>query len=200
MLNQWICIMVCYAEPVDVNHGVLFWASGCPQHNSPWFTTTVSAYHIIIHNHWLSITQHDSQPLAQHDNPWSQPLPHHSTPWFTTSGSELHTMIDNHWLSTTNHDSQTLIRHDTPWFPTTGVSIAHHDSQLLCSNNTSRFITTELTIGLWITVSYDEPMVVNHGVLCWASGCESWCVILSQWLWIMLCYSEPASGCRSGSA
>jgi hypothetical protein len=29
MLNQWLCIMVCYAEPVVVNHGVLFRASGC---------------------------------------------------------------------------------------------------------------------------------------------------------------------------
>jgi hypothetical protein len=27
-----------------------------------------------------------------------------------------------------------------------------------------------------------EPVVVIHGVLCSASGCESWCVILSQWL------------------
>ena len=55
-------------------------------------------------------------------------------------------------------------------------------------------------------------MVVNHFVLCWASGCESWCamlragihdvlclaigfeswyVMLSQWLCIMVCYSEP---------
>jgi hypothetical protein len=29
-------------------------------------------------------------------------------------------------------------------------------------------------------------VVVNHGVLCWTSGCESWCVMLSQWLWIMV--------------
>jgi hypothetical protein len=36
-----------------------------------------------------------------------------------------------------------------------------------------------------------EPVVVNHGVLCWAGGCESWCVILSQWFWIMVCYVEP---------
>jgi hypothetical protein len=51
-----------------------------------------------------------------------------------------------------------------------------------------------------------ETLVVNHGVLCWASSCES-CVMLSQWLWIMLCYAEPegvihgvlcwASGCES---
>jgi hypothetical protein len=52
---------------------------------------------------------------------------------------------------------------------------------------------------LWITMCYAEPVVINHSVLCWASGyvvlcwvrgCESWCVMLSHWLWIM-CYAEP---------
>ena len=31
---------------------------------------------------------------------------------------------------------------------------------------------------------------MNHGVLCWSSGCESWCVKLRQWFWIVVCYSE----------
>ena len=38
------------------------------------------------------------------------------------------------------------------------------------------------------------PVVVNHGELCSASGCESWCAMLSQWLRIMLCYSELIIG------
>jgi hypothetical protein len=56
-------------------------------------------------------------------------------------------------------------------------------------------------------VCYAEPVVMNHGVLCWASDCESWCAMLSQWLCIILCYAEPvvvnhdvlfcASGCES---
>jgi hypothetical protein len=60
---------------------------------------------------------------------------------------------------------------------------------------------------LWIMVCYAEPVVVNHGVLCWASDCESWCAMLNQWLCIMVCYAEPvvvnhgvlfwASGCES---
>jgi len=33
--------------------------------------------------------------------------------------------------------------------------------------------------------SYTEPVTVNHDVLCWASGCESWCVILYKLLWII---------------
>ena len=34
-------------------------------------------------------------------------------------------------------------------------------------------------------------MVVNQGVLFCACGCDSWCVILSQWLQIMESYDEP---------
>jgi hypothetical protein len=71
-LSQWLWIMVSYADPVVANHCVLCWAT-LAQHSSPWFTTTSSAYHTMIHNHWLSIAHHDSQPLAQI-----------STPWFTT--------------------------------------------------------------------------------------------------------------------
>jgi hypothetical protein len=40
-------------------------------------------------------------------------------------------------------------------------------------------------------VFYDEPVVVNHGLLYCAIGCELWRVILSQWLSIMVCYTEP---------
>ena len=38
--------------------------------------------------------------------------------------------------------------------------------------------------------SYTKPVVVNHGVLCGASGCESWCVLLCQWLSIMMHIAE----------
>ena len=37
---------------------------------------------------------------------------------------------------------------------------------------------------------YSAPVVVNHGVLCRVSGCESWCVLLSKWLLIMVCIAE----------
>jgi hypothetical protein len=46
---------------------------------------------------------------------------------------------------------------------------------------------------------------VNHGVLYGASGCESGCVILTQWMLVMMCIAEQvivnddefyyASGC-----
>ena len=40
---------------------------------------------------------------------------------------------------------------------------------------------------------YVEPVVVNHSVLSGASGCDSWRVILSQWLLIMVCYAAPVA-------
>jgi hypothetical protein len=56
-------------------------------------------------------------------------------------------------------------------------------------------------------VSYAEPVVVNHGLVCCAKGCESWCAILSQWLFIMMCIAGQvivndgefycSSGCES---
>ena len=66
---------------------------------------------------------------------------------------------------------------------------------------------------LWIKVCFAQPVNVNHcailrrvwanhGVLflasgwesrceCCASGCESWWVMMSQWLWITICYYVP---------
>ena len=40
-------------------------------------------------------------------------------------------------------------------------------------------------------VCYAEPVVVNHGVLYGAIGCELSCAMMSQWLLFMVCYVEP---------
>ena len=40
-------------------------------------------------------------------------------------------------------------------------------------------------------VFYSKPVVVNQGVLCCAKGCETWGVMMSQWLLIVVCYAEP---------
>ena len=40
-------------------------------------------------------------------------------------------------------------------------------------------------------MSYAEPIIVNHDDVWLASVCESWCVMLSEWLCIMLCNVEP---------
>jgi hypothetical protein len=40
-------------------------------------------------------------------------------------------------------------------------------------------------------VSYAEPVVVNNGESCCASGCESCCAMFSPWLWIMANNAVP---------
>ena len=40
-------------------------------------------------------------------------------------------------------------------------------------------------------VSYAGTVGVNRGELCCARGYESWCVMLSKWLGIMVGYAEP---------
>ena len=40
------------------------------------------------------------------------------------------------------------------------------------------------------SVSY-WASVVNHCELCWDSGSESWCAMISKYVGIVVCYSEP---------
>jgi hypothetical protein len=40
-------------------------------------------------------------------------------------------------------------------------------------------------------VCYTEQVVLNYCVLCWTYGCESWCVMRSKWLWVMVRFAEP---------
>ena len=64
-----------------------------------------------------------------------------------------------------------------------------------------------LSQSLWITVFYAEPVVVNHCELCWTSGCESLCAMLSRVCGnhSVLCWASGwesrceccASGCES---
>jgi hypothetical protein len=95
-------------------------------------------------------------------------------------------MIQNHWRRITHHDSQPLAQHDNPWFTATGV--ANH--VVLCWASGCESLCAILSQWLWIMMCCAEPVVVNDGVECWASGSESWDVILSQWLWIKVCYTE----------
>jgi hypothetical protein len=146
--NHWLSIthhgiMVFYSEPVVVNHGVLFWASGCESCCvilSQWLWIMVCYAELVVVNHgvlcwasggeswcvmlsqrlWIKVhtkTHNHWLSIAHHD---SQPLAQHNTPWFTTTSTALHTMIHNHWFSITHHSSQPLAQYITPWFTTTG--------------------------------------------------------------------------------
>jgi hypothetical protein len=89
----------------------------------------------MIHNHSLSINDHDSQPIAAQ----------HNSLLFTTTGSVYNNVIHNHWLSIVymihnhllsiaHHESQPIAQLNTPnnnhW-----LSITQHDSQPLVQHN-----------------------------------------------------------------
>jgi hypothetical protein len=137
----------------------------------------------MIHNHWLRITRHYSQPLDQQMSQllwivvcYDEPVVVYHGVLCWTNGCESSCFMLSQLL-------YRLAQNNTTWFTITGSvshtmihnhwhSITHHDSQTL------------------IIASYADPVVVNHGVLSCASGCESWCVMPSHSLWIMVCHAE----------
>jgi hypothetical protein len=159
MLNQLVWIMLWYAEPMFVNHGVLCYASGCES----WCAML---------RLW-SCTHHNSQPLANHISSWLTKLAKNNKQWFTITSSGP------------------LAQQNTPYFKITD-SAQHHvlqtDEIWLASGCELWWVM--LSQWVWIIMCYAERIVVNHVVLCWTSGCESWSVMLSQWSWIMFCYVE----------
>jgi hypothetical protein len=182
MLSQWLWIIVCHSELVTLNHGVLCTAR---QHSSQWFTTTCTAKLTMIHNHFLSIIHHDSQPLT-----------HHNSQWITSNGLAKHNMIHNQWLSMRNSDSQQRAE-----------MVVNH-CEFCCASGCEP-LWAMLSQWRWIMVCYAEPVVLKHCELCWAqcvrimvcyaepvgvnhgelcstSGCYSCCGMLLKWVWIMV--------------
>jgi hypothetical protein len=135
----------------------------------------------MIHNHWLSITHHDTQPLAQ-NSMWLWIMVYYAEQvvmyyvvlcW--ASGCEPWCVILSQWLwIMVCYAEARLLNHGELWWA-----------------NGCESWCVMLSQWLGIKVCYAEPVVVNHGMLFWASDCETCCVILSQWLWITMCYSEP---------
>jgi hypothetical protein len=121
----------------------------------------------MIHNHWLRITHHDSQPLAQHN-----------TPSFTTTCSDKHNMIHLNWGS--GYESWCVILRQWLWIKVCTAEPVVVNHGVLCWARGCESWCVMMSQWLWIMVCYAEPVVVYHGVLCWASGCESWGVILSR--------------------
>jgi hypothetical protein len=162
----------------------------------------------MIHNHCLTITNHDSQPLAQLKTPWftatgssqwlrimvsyAEPVVANQIVLCWASGCESLCALLRKWLWIMVCYTETVVvNHDiSPWLTTTCsalhtminnhlIGITHHDSQ--------RVMISYIVPGLWIVVCNADPVVVNQGVVCWTSACDSWCVML----WIMVSYNEP---------
>ena len=173
MLRQWLWIMMRCAESVVENHVVIYWASRwesrcehCASKCEPWW---------YMLRHWLWITMCYAEPVA---------VIHCALCW--ASCCETFWFILRYWL----------------WIIVGNAEAVVASHCVLC---------WAWCVG--IMVCYAKPVVVNHcamlsrvsgnhGVLFWASGwysrcewcssgCESWWVMLSQWLWITICYSVP---------
>jgi hypothetical protein len=141
----------------------------------------------MIHNHWLIIAHHK----------WLCIMMCYAQP----SGWELWCAMPNQWLwIMVYHAEPVVLNHGEP----------HHDSEPLAQNNRPCFTTTD---SAWHTMIHNQWFRITHhdsqslAQNNWASGCESWGVMMSQWLWIMMCYAELvviyhsvlfwANGCES---
>jgi hypothetical protein len=140
MLSQWLCIILCYAGQVVVNHDVLFCASGCES----WCVMLSKWLWIMV----FSKTHHDSQPLAQH-----------YTPWFTITCSGLHTIIYIHWFSITHDNSHPLAQYYIPsmmsqwvWIMVCYAEPVVVNHGLLCCTKGCELWRLILSQWLWIMV------------------------------------------------
>ena len=134
----------------------------------------------MIHNHWLSIAHHDSQPLAQH-----------CTPWYIATGSAYHTMIHNLWFSIAHHDSHPLAEHNKPRFTTTGSAQHTMIPYYRAQHSTSWFTTALLSIihhdsqplhGLSIPQHDSQPQAQNNSPWSTTTGSASHSTIRNHWL------------------
>jgi hypothetical protein len=159
MLSHWLWTMVYYSEPVVVNHGEICWATG--------YESLCFMLSRVCWNHSVLCWASDCD-----------------------SWCVMYNMNHNNRLSIANHDSQTAGSAYLTMIQIHLLRIPQHDSQpqdeknhgLLCSACYCDSCCTMLSQRMRITMCYAEPLAVNHGVLFWASGCESWWDMLSHWL------------------
>jgi hypothetical protein len=145
MMDQWLWIMVCYAEQVVVNHGVLCLASDCES----WcvmLSPVVVNRDLLCWVKWLWIMM-----------------------WYTeSSGWESWCVMPNQWLwIVMYYDDQS--GYDS-WCSRLSPVDGNHG--VLCQTSGCESLFVMLSQWLWILAYYPEPVVMNIGVLCWASGCE----------------------------
>jgi hypothetical protein len=166
----------------------------------------------MIHNHWHIIAYRDSQPLAKHSSPLCT----------TTGGFEIWSVVlsqpvvVNHgvicWASRCEPwcvilSQWVVLNHEVLWWTSCCESWYAILSQWLWINNTLLFTTNDSAYQTMIhnhsLAQYNKPWFTTTGsslhsmIHCCASGCESCCALLSQWLWLMICNVEPLSGCES---
>ena len=189
MLSQWLGVMVSYAEPVDVRHGMQCWTSGCESscvmlnqwlwvmvcNARQWLWIMVSFTVPVVVNHgvlyWVSGFELCCAMLVNNSGLYS------------ASGCEFAMLCQLLWV---------MVSYIVPrlWIMVCNAQPVVVNHGVLCCGSGCESWWVIMTRWVLIMVCYCEAVMVNHGVLCWTNGYVSWCAILSQWLWIMVCYPE----------
>jgi hypothetical protein len=198
-MSQWLWIMVRFAgikhhDSQPLAHHNSLWlnhshsithnqSQSLAQHYTPWFKTTGPAKRTIIHNHWLISFMTNCS--AWHTITQTQSAQYKTT-WFTTvrwtSGLESWCGMLSQWL-------WIMVCYTDP------VDVNHVCYTEPNSCESCCFILSQLCLSYGVScraAGYEwyESVVMNYGAFCWTSGPESWCVMLSKWLWLMVCNAE----------
>ena len=184
MLCQWMWMMLCYVEPVvvnhdanavpvGVNHDVLFWASRwesrcerCGSRCESWW---------VMLSEWLWITVCSAEPIVVNH-----------CEWYLDIGCESLWVMLSQWV----------------WIIVLYAEPGVLESWCVMLSQWVWIIVLYWAGCVGIMVCYTEPVTgnhdvnavpvgVNHAVFFCASRCEPWRVMQRQLLWIMLCYSVP---------
>jgi hypothetical protein len=147
-----------------------------PQLNTPWFTTTGSAYHTVCWTQWLGIMVFYAEPVIVNHVLlcWAsvcESLLFMLSQWLWIMVYDAEPEVVNHGelCRASGYDSCCAAHHSTPWFTTTGsvqltmihnhwFSIAHHDSQPLAHSS----LTMIHHHWLRITHHDSQPLAQNN--------------------------------------
>jgi hypothetical protein len=166
MLSQWLWIMVCYTDPVVVNHVCYTEPNSCE-----------SCCFILSR---LCLSYGVSCPAVGYE--WYESVVVNYGAFCWTSGLESWCGMLSQWL-------WIMVCYTDP------VDVNHVCYTEPNSCESCCFILSQLCLSYGVScraAGYEwyESVVVNYGAFCWTSGPESWCVMLSKWLWLMVCNAE----------
>jgi hypothetical protein len=175
MRNQWLWIMVRYAVPVVVNHGVLCWISGCELlcamflNHGVLYWACESSFVMLCLWFWVMVN-------------YAEPLVVNHRLLCCAKGCESWCVMLSQWLwIMVCYPEPVAVNHDMwLWIMIVcNVEPVVVNYGLLYRTCGCDSWCVTLSQCVWAMVCSAELMVVNHCVLYGASGCESWCAMLS---------------------
>ena len=211
MLSQWLRIMVPYAEPVAVKHGLAYYAV-VVSHGELCCARGVNRVVVSYGVPFRDISCKSYEPVVVNNGVlyWAGGCESWCELWYAMLNLWLWSMVcyadqvivsHGEICGASSCDSCCVILSQWLWIMVCHAEqllwiMVFHAEQVVVSHGelswASGCESCCVTMGQWllIIVCYSAPVVVNHVVSCWANVCESWCAILSQWLLIMVYYAE----------